>query len=133
MPGAILIGSIVIAAAIYVGLRRPTSTPATPSPAIAAADVEGQVRDALEAQRLRFVSDCWTPSAAKVGEPVRSPYSFNVTIAADGHEISRGIIELRGQSRSDVARCLRAIVDAPLQIRAPGQNTTVTVAIWLPQ
>lgn len=148
VPIAIVSGCGLIAIGLYAGLRsRPVAPPAAapaagsaplPSPADAAPpvppdQVAAQVAAALEAQRGRFISTCWQPSLAKAAQPARSPYELNFTISAEGKEVARGISELRGQSRADVAQCLRAIHDAPILVAPPGQATTVTLTLWLPQ
>jgi hypothetical protein len=156
VPAAIVIGSCVIAGAIFLTRRPPpaerssdvpaaraavdAATAAPPAPTPTPAPPQGtpanvtaeRVAAALEAQRARFVKDCWAPSAAKTPDPPRSPYIFNVSISPEGREMARGISEVREQSRGDVAQCLRGIVDAPVQVEPPGVTQSVEVTLWLP-
>ena len=127
----------MIAAALYLALRRPAppAPPAAPgSPARPAGppppphDVSvGRVTAFLDAQKPRFKAACWDPIVAKQPEPATSEYVFDVTVGPDGHEVIRSINEERGRSRPDVAACLRQIHDAPIVIPPPGESVH---AMW---
>ncbi|HUJ63073.1 MAG TPA: hypothetical protein VLX92_31465 [Kofleriaceae bacterium] len=123
----------MIAGALYVALRRgdaPSSSSPPERPPHAAS--EQRVIAFLDAQRPRFRTECWDPIVAAAPEPASASYVFDVTVGADGHEVIRSIIEQRGKSRPDVARCLRAIRDAPIAIAAPGESVHVNWTLSLP-
>ncbi|HZF56129.1 MAG TPA: hypothetical protein VE093_46260 [Polyangiaceae bacterium] len=181
LPGAILLGSIIIALGLYFGLRkddgdgpargrgaeaqvgpgdpgRAARGPAGAPPQAAApgaappagggvmgsglgmppvsgelrATVEASAVKAFEAERANFRKTCWDPAVKQAPEPPTSKFVFNVTFdGATGKEISRGINELRNESRSDVAQCLRTL-PIGVVIEPVGVNVNVDVPITLP-
>lgn len=135
LPLAIFAGCCVIAAALYLALRRPAPgapVPAASGPVQPHDESVRRIIAFLEAQRPRFRAECWDPLVAKQPEPATSLYGFDVTVGADGHEILRSINEQHGRSRSDVAQCLRAIQDAPIVVPPPGESVHVTWTLSFP-
>jgi hypothetical protein len=155
-PAAILLGSVIIAAGLHLGLQRAAPPPVAPatavdrtppasgSPARAALAnagpaarselrrrVEADAARGLEARRADFVKRCWEPSLEKDPNPPAAKYIFNMSFDESGKEIARGISEVRGMERPDAARCLRTLplgVDVP----APGARVGIEVEITLP-
>ncbi|CAN95462.1 hypothetical protein predicted by Glimmer/Critica [Sorangium cellulosum So ce56] len=153
-PTAILLGSAMIAAAVYLGLRHgPAGVPADPRPAggapsppadaasAAAApsagpgvprdEVATQAARALEAHRPALIERCYKPAVAAQPAPREVKYVFNLTFDAQGRQLARGIIEDREASRPEVTACL---VDAlpPVAVAPPGANVRVDVPFSLP-
>ncbi len=96
------------------------------------AKVEASAAKAFEAERANFRKTCWDPAAKQAPEPSTSKFVFNVTFdGATGKEISRGVNELRNESRSDVAQCLRTL-PIGVVIEPVGVNVNVDVPITLP-
>jgi hypothetical protein len=186
IPGAILLGSIIIALGLYFGLNKDdrsdrgdpprgrgaevapgdpgragspgggqqastaagaqaAAQPAAPvvggpmgglgmpgvSPEIRA-KVEASAAKAFEAERAKFKETCWDPVVKEKPEPKTSKFVFNVTFdGATGKELSRGVNELRKESRSDVAQCLRTL-PMGVVIEPVGVNVNIDVPITLP-
>src|SRR5262245_5256677 len=102
LPAAILGAGALIGAGLFFGLRQ--SRPAVPAagsflpdrPEAGAtiqvpepsaelrARVAGQVLEALEKDRARLVQTCWSPSAAKSGDPARETFRFRFAFNAQG-------------------------------------------------
>ena len=96
------------------------------------AKVEASAVKAFEAERANFRKTCWEPAIKEKPEPASSKFVFNVTFdGATGKEISRGVNELRGESRSDVAQCLR-MLPIGVGIEPAGANVNVDVPILFP-
>jgi hypothetical protein len=182
IPGAIVLGSIIIALGLYLGLNKddrsdrgdpprgrgaevaPGDPGRTPSgqqastaggaqpaaqpmggggpmggglsmPAVspeARAKVEASAAKAFEAQRETFKKTCWDPVVKEKPEPKTSKFVLNMTFdGATGKEISRGVNELRKESRSDVAQCLRTL-PMGLVIEPVGVNVNIDLPITLP-
>ncbi len=110
-----------------------TAQPQPPSDVVATGELEKRVasaaHDALVAQGL--LATCWDPAVKKTREPATSKHVYDLTFDADGSEIARGISELRGESRNDVANCLNDHY-TKLQIAAPGQSVHVLVTLTFP-
>lgn len=154
-PAAILIGSVIIAAGLYLGMQRaapPPLAPATavevtPAPAtspravvpptrpVALTDlrrrVEADAAKALEARRADFVQRCWEPSRRKNPAPPAAKYIFDMSFDESGKEIARGISEVRGMDRPDAAQCLR-MLPLGINVPAPGAHVGVEVEMILP-
>jgi hypothetical protein len=77
------------------------------------------------------VKTCWKPAVRKNPNPKQARYIFSLSFDARGVERGRGISEIRGQSRADVAQCLRRL-RMGLKIPAPGYNVTVRVPLVFP-
>ena len=156
---ALFAGCCVIAVAVYLGLRaRPASSPAPrptvgPTEAHAArttpasvakasganpidktrvqAAAKADVQAALAARKARWLETCWAPSVARQAQPQKAIYDFDVSFAADGRQIARGIAEHREFARTDVAQCLRA-QPMDMRIPAPGMTIRATVRVEFP-
>lgn len=86
---------------------------------------------AVMSKKAALAEACWTPLLAQQGEPAQSHHLLRETFDSEGKEVSRTVEDVNGQSRADVAECLRAL---PLDFEiAPGdQPLTVTVTIAFP-
>lgn len=160
-PLAILGGAVVIALAVYAGLRERSTTAASSSPSAAALEAPPaeatppasapapasanpapvipvmKVRSELEAllaaeKRTRFVPSCWKPALDKTPQPAASTYSIEISVNEQGVEVGRGISELRDKdSRGDVAECLRR-QPIGLKVSPPGANVTLSFLMSFP-
>jgi len=151
---AIVFGSMMIAGALYFGLRErsgerpvpvvvtpmatpvPVATPVVPGPpSVITPEMQAHAFDsaraALESYRAEFVARCWNPAVAKQPEPAWIPLSFNLAFGADGRIIGIGIAEDHNVHRADVGMCMRTI-PLPLTIPAPGLPITIEVPFSLP-
>src|SRR5262245_55948606 len=113
-PTAILIGSVIIAAGLFFGLREraPAPPPAAPSgttvaapqqppqqapapppapPAVPREQVAKQVALALEKHRALLIEKCWKPSVEKQPTPASAKVTFNFTFDASGTMLARGL------------------------------------------
>ncbi|WP_437683206.1 hypothetical protein [Sorangium sp. So ce131] len=86
---------------------------------------------ALEARRSDFVRSCWAPSLKKRAEPARAKYIFSMSFDESGKEVARGISEVRGMERSDVAQCLR-MIPLGINVPPPGMRAAVELEVILP-
>jgi hypothetical protein len=152
----VLIGSVVIAVGLYLGLsarqpQAPSPTAAAPAasagstdakqtaqahppPALKSADIPaatGAVKAALEKQKKIAVEKCWAPSAKTQPEPASVKYGFNFNFGPDGKQVTRGITEPRGSNRPGVVNCMQAEL-GPIEIPAQGQPVAVEVELTLP-
>lgn len=117
-------------AGLYFGLRAAPAPPAPPRPVAIAvapsdAEVQAEVAKALLLQRAPLLERCRTDAAP-------APYLFQIAVGPDGTELGRGIAEVRGESRADLAECLRRVTLPPLHVPAPGRPLTVDVKVMLP-
>jgi len=149
LPLSILLGGAFIGSGLYFGLREREGpsvtavavTASAPPPRAAPAPqpdypalqeiVARQAAQALEAQRPDMVRACWAPAVAKTPQPAAATYRYNLSFDAEGRQVSLGISEIRGQSRTDVAVCLRSRPLA-LQIAPPRVVVNVDVPVTLP-
>jgi hypothetical protein len=148
VPLSILAGSCIIGAGVYFGLaaRAPASVvpaatapaPATPPAATKTAapdarDLAAQVAAELARRKAWYATECWAPALKADPSIATSRYRFMISLDAQGKENGRGISELRdAPSRPDVARCLRQLVEPPIQIRSPGEPAQVELDVELP-
>lgn len=97
------------------------------------AKVEASAAKAFEAERVKFKETCWDPVVKAAPEGGKtSKFVFNITFdGATGKEISRGVNEIRNESRSDVAQCLRTL-PMGVTIEPVGVNVNIDVPIVLP-
>ncbi|WP_437567037.1 hypothetical protein [Sorangium sp. So ce542] len=160
-PTAILLGSAMIAAAVYLGLRHgPAAVAPAPgdashrgepaplagaaerapgegapaaerAPAVPREEVARQAARALDARRPALVERCYKPAIAAQPAPREVKYVFNLTFDAQGRQIARGIIEDREASRPDVTACLVTALP-PVAVEPPGANVRVDVPFSLP-
>lgn len=153
---AILIGSSVIAIALYLGLRGRNETPtpmpnALPAPVSAApvaaipprpiepvappsADKKRVIQEAvaiLDKHKKTLSEKCLAPSLAKKPEPAKVKYSFNLTFDASGKIIARGVTEDRETARPEVLTCISENFPAVV-VTPPGQSVLVDVPLELP-
>lgn len=150
---AILLGSVIIAIGLYLGLQhRPAAPPPAPvgadapraqpaatepdraAPAAALTDrseVLKQVEAELAKHRKMLTDRCLAPSLAQKPEPKSVSYVFNYTFDASGKQITRGVIENRESSRPDVTRCVTENLPM-IEVPPPGQSTPVDVPFVLP-
>lgn len=131
LPLSIVAAGGLVGAGIYFGLEAaPRPAPAPPrAVAVAAlpaeAEVQADVARALLLQRAPLLERCRTDAAP-------APYLFQIAVSPDGVELARGIGEVRGESRADLAECLRHVTLPPLHVRPPGRPLTVEVKVTLP-
>ncbi len=157
-PAAILLGSVIIATAIYLrdpaqpspapasALAPATSVPAaahqaapttpapaaTPQPPAVSNDVvRQQVSQAIEKHRALLVERCWKPSVQKQPEPAQAEFVFNFGFDAAGTAVTRGIVESRANQRPGVAACVSQQLPA-ISLPALGQPVYVEVPFKLP-
>ncbi|WP_437618898.1 hypothetical protein [Sorangium sp. So ce1151] len=154
-PTAILLGSAMLAAAVYLGLRHGPAAvapdartagaappveagpgaSAAPAPKSAKAvprdEVARQAALALDAHRPTLMDRCYKPAIAAKPEPRAVKYLFNITFDAGGRQIARGLIEDQETARPEVTACLVAALP-PIAIPAPGANVRVDVPFSLP-
>jgi hypothetical protein len=158
-PVAILIGSVVIGAGLYFGLRErasapaPSARPAAPAPSVTSepdgsidppppsttprkapvdtARAKQAVAAAIAKHRPMILERCWGPAAAKDKDPPRVRWTFNFSFDAEGKQIGRGVTEYREAFRPDVTRCLQAELPV-IEIPAPGESVLLEVDLELP-
>lgn len=130
---------MLAASLLFVACDR-TEAPAPPAPApsaspsparLSAADVKRlrqHLQAALLAEKPGFVKRCYR---AEPAGPPQVKLVFDVLFDAEGREIGRGVREVRGMDRAEVASCIR---QEPLGLRipAPGRQLSLQVAILLP-
>lgn len=143
VPAAILIGSALIGAGLYFGLRAradgvpsartPVASATTPErvPVTTPSELYERVEDALEAHRETLLERCWRPAVAAQPEPPIARFTFNYTFAPDGRELGRGVEEDRATGRPELTACvLREL--PPLKIAPIGRRMTTKIALELP-
>ncbi|WP_437685987.1 hypothetical protein [Sorangium sp. So ce176] len=160
-PTAILLGSAMIAAAVYLGLRHgpaavapdaravdgaeaiqagpaasapPVQRAGATAPGVSRDEIARQAARALDAHRPALVERCYRPAASAPPaqpEPRAVRYVFNITFDAQGRQIARGIIEDRETARPEVTACLVGALP-PVEIAPPGANVRVDVPFSLP-
>jgi len=155
---AILLGSVVIALGLFLGLRSrdaappPLPPPATQPPAaqttaaqttapppaappaapsIDRSEIVKQAAAALGSERKKLGEKCFAPSLAKQPEPKTVKLNFNFTFDASGKQIARGVSEVREFARPDVTSCVLDALPA-ISVPAPGQTVFVEVPFELP-
>jgi hypothetical protein len=159
-PTAILLGSAMIAAGAYFGLRarpapvpevaapvvvapagaEPTSASASPSSAPAPSPATPD-RDAVVA---RARADAAAAVAAQRGRMAKacgallapSPppgprVHLDLSFDPSGREVARGVLELRGQGQPGLGACIAGAVP-PITVSPPGATTRVEVPVELP-
>lgn len=157
LPAAIVVGSGLIALGLYFGLAaRPVAPTAQPEPgaltsakaepgALTSAKAEpstvpkpidpsvteAAAQQALDALKPTLIEACWKPALAANPEPAEARWTYDVTFDTKGVAIARGISDVRGMERGDVASCLRT---QPMRLRVPPPpvNTRVTLQLSLP-
>ncbi|MBZ5709955.1 hypothetical protein [Nannocystis pusilla] len=144
-PTAILLAGVLIAVALFLGLRA-TNTPPTPAPAPAAAPdpspppapppvdlaVSRQhATNALAYHRGTLRQDCYLPVVASEAVPPALDIEFTFTFDAAGVQAMRGVVETSAESRPTVTQCVLDKLP-PLRIPAPGQVVTAVVVLSFP-
>jgi hypothetical protein len=156
-PVAILIGSGVIGASVYLGLRarsqpaaidvtQATSTSAqaaststqgpalsTPPPTAqpASADTVSGVRAQIDAQHAHLVETCWAQSPTRDQNPPKVTLTLMLEYGDDGSLSVRSLHMDRSMGHADVSQCVGRELVSPKQI-APGHRVRVNVPISLP-
>ena len=150
-PMAIVIGSVIIALGLYLGLSNnkterqsePTAvTPtakevAVPAPVPMAKPLVDKARVIREASALlathkkSLTEKCLAPSLIKKPDPPNVKYLFNITFDAAGKIIARGVAEDRTTSRPEVLACIDESFPV-LVVTPPGQTVLVDVPFELP-
>jgi hypothetical protein len=150
-------GCLVIAIALYLALHRPDgapvpsatgnaaivsagAAPVAPSPVVpataaptpeAAARVREEVARAIAGEREAWLKECWEPAVARSAEPGTSLHHVQVSVDGSGREVLRAIGDVRGETRDEVAQCLRAHY-RPMRVTPPGAPTAVDVTVRFP-
>jgi hypothetical protein len=97
-------------------------------------DVAAVARDgarAVMSRKAKLVAACWTPLVSNQAEPAHSRHVLRETFDADGKETARTVDDVPGESRADVAACLRGL-PLDLEIAAAGRPTTISVTLVFP-
>jgi hypothetical protein len=147
VPTAILLGSGLIAASIYLGLRSqvpvapatasehpvavpvpaPVVTPPVSSPEL----VKQQASEALAYQRTRLRDVCYRPAVLVAGAPLPAAWTLNVTFDAQGNQLVRGVEEHLGTSTPELTRCIGEQTQ-PMTVPAPGRTIMVEIPLSFP-
>jgi hypothetical protein len=153
-PAAVLLGAALIASGLYFGLRaRPVVIATQPEVTAAAvkaragpaerpaatplvapyreAEVDEDVKRALEKLRPTLISACWTPAISRNPNPSRSTYEYDLAFDEAGSAIGVGVSEVDANSRGDVAQCLRRQT-LPIEIAGRGVRSHARATITLP-
>lgn len=148
-PLALVAGGAFIGLGLYFGLaargRAPSAERAVPSTATSETEdatpaptanadpqrVQAAAIAALAELRPKLIEACWNPAVAERPEPATARWTWDSTFDPSGKEIARGISDVRGAERPDVAACLR---EQPLgmQIAPPGVIARVELELVLP-
>lgn len=146
---AILMGSVVIACGLYLGLRSSRNAeqpalpatnlpPASPLPVptakpVPSVDKQRVIREAtamLDQHKKSLAEKCLAPSLAKKPDPPNVKYLFNLTFDAAGKIVARGVVEDRATSRPEVLTCVSDNFPA-FGVTPPGQTVRVDVPLEL--
>lgn len=137
---AILLGSGMIAVALFLGLSRMQAAPpapvepatvraaapaGAPPPTATQEEVLRQAQEALAYQRDALVTSC------RPGPGEQHRFVLNVTFDAAGAEVMRGIVEDRSNPSPGIAQCVAQTLKA-LRIPPPGATTLVDVPLRVP-
>jgi hypothetical protein len=148
-PGAILLGSFVIAIAVFLGLRgrgtavgagESSGSPSAVAPARSALPLPGPpaassplapgaVADAtraLAAQHDALMKACWGPATEG-----RASFLVRTQFDEHGHQSSKAQLSPRGQVRLDVSECIANNL-APLEIDPANAPAYVEAPLLLP-
>lgn len=135
---AILIGSVIIASGLYLGLRQQPSTQAAqpvvlpPPPPVPQAELEARAKDAalvaIAQKRPEWVARCWQGDA---GLPPLN-LVFALGFDGSGKEVARGISDDRNAPPNEVAQCLRGMGVNDLIIPPPGRPVSIVVDVTFP-
>ena len=118
-PAAIVIGSVIIAGALYIAGTQPdtpvVSEPANvPGPATPSKEQKAEVV-ASAAAAFAEARDEWSAPCVDA-ETERGQYGLTLSFAADGTLKAWAVNEARGRSDPEVAQCLRR---RPLTLEIP--------------
>jgi hypothetical protein len=151
---AILLGSVIIAVGLFLGLRGKNEMPPLPSPAtqpaaapqapavvapavvtpaapvVDRAAVIKEVEAQLNKEKKTLTDTCLAPSLLKKAEPKNVKYTFNFTFDGTGRQLARGVMEERATSRPDVTECVNRLLPE-VRVTAPGQNVYVEIPLEL--
>lgn len=93
-----------------------------------AANAAREAARVVMSKKAAFAAACWTPLQSSQPVPAQSRHRVRETFDAEGNEVSRTVEDVPGQSRADVAECLRAL---PLDLEIAGGNKPTTVAVTI--
>lgn len=146
-PIAILAGSVIIAAAILIGLRRapeapppqpaaPSSAPAPPPPRAAKPVVDREavakeVDAALARVRKTLADKCVPKGVTPTSDAPLFKCAFDFTFDAEGRQSVRGIVVDRATVRPEMTPCVTENLP-PLSITPPGQSVRIEAPFVLP-
>lgn len=148
-PTAIMIGSLIVAVGVYLGLRSSQPpTPHEPAPApIASAPVPvpaapvvpvvprevvaRQATEALAYHRGLLMERCYRPLTRGAATSPTAKYIFDVSFDAAGSQVIRGIRELRGNEVPELTRCVNELLPA-LAVPPPGAPVMVEIPLEFP-
>ncbi len=150
-PTAILLGSIIVSAGLFLGLRSGKSDapppvapppvvlpspvkplPQQPSPPVV--DKQQIIREAvavLAKHKKALAEKCVAAALAKKPDPPSVKLLFNITFNAQGKPIARGVTEDRQTSRPEVTTCVNESLPE-ITVTPPGQTVLVDVPLELP-
>ncbi|MEM6996496.1 MAG: hypothetical protein AAF721_38685 [Myxococcota bacterium] len=137
-PAAILLGSFVVAAAGYLGLRdasistRDRQVGTSGGPQQVSRGVTDEFRERVASQAAAVVDERRAGWIAACADG-RSPGAYRVAMSFDAKGALRawGLSEERGRSDPEVARCLRA-QGLTASVAAPGGPVSVEIPLRLP-
>jgi len=151
-PNAILFAGVIIALALFLGLRNmPGSTPPAPVVAPAAppsaaepappappapppvdpATSRQHATNALAYHRGTLRQECYLPAVVGEATPPALDIEFSFTFDGAGVQVMRGVVETSAESRPAVTQCVLDKLP-PLRIPAPGQVATAVVTLSFP-
>jgi hypothetical protein len=143
-PIAILAGSVIIAAAILIGLRRapeaplpqpaaPSSAPAPPpaKPQVDREAVAKEVDAALSRVRKALADKCVPKGVTPTSDAPLFKCVFDFTFDAEGRQIVRGILVDRATMRPEMTPCVTENLP-PLSITPRGQSVRIEAPFALP-
>lgn len=155
-PMAIVLGSVIIAAGLFFGLRGGRNDAPVPmgppvanvssvvkpmldrsealQPSSSSVDRQRVLREAVAvlAQYKKALTDkCLAPALAKKPDPPLVRFRFNITFNAEGKPIARGIRDDRETARPEVTNCVNENFPQII-VTPPGQSVLVDVPLELP-
>ena len=108
------------------------SAPAAPGAALDQAALQAAVERALTPARSVWRAQCWDLLTKDAPGTASTRFALTLQFAADGREISRGMISPRDAGRPDVNLCVNRLPTELLQLEPLGAPASVTLEIVLP-
>lgn len=140
-PQAIVIGSVIISAGIYLGLNKQTTsdTPnlaySAPLPRTSLQPQPTALDQNLLTQQLNEQLASIKPELLKTcpaqWSTVSNRYTIDTVFNADGQQIARGFSEARGNSNPGLANCLSSSLPV-FRIQPTGITVKVVTDLFLP-